>query len=232
MEILARDVGVQGAHGPLLRPTTLRVRAGQVALVAGEPGTGHTPLALTLAGRMAPSSGEVTVDGQRDDAALRRLVAVVDAPGVTAPEDALPLRTVVGEELSFAGKPAGRGAVRDWLAAHDAERHAGTRFDLVPPTVRTRLLTELAAERPDVRLLVLDCPDRHCDDPHTWWTVARQHANRDRAVVVLCTETSARLLDLPVARLGKQHQPAAFTVSNAAAGDPTATDRFVAEDEN
>ncbi|MGW0522652.1 ATP-binding cassette domain-containing protein [Crossiella sp. NPDC003009] len=214
MEILAREVGVNGAHGPLLRPTTLRVRAGQVALVAGEPGTGHTPLALMLAGRMAPSAGEVTVDGRRDDAALRKRVAVVDAPGVTEPEDALPLRTVVGEELSFAGQPAGRAAVRDWLRRHDAEQHASTRFDRIPPTVRTRLLTELAAERPEVRLLVLDCPDRHCDDPHTWWTVARAHATRDRAVVVLCTETSARLLDLPAARLGRQVQPPAFTVSN------------------
>ncbi|MBP2477923.1 ABC-type hemin transport system ATPase subunit [Crossiella equi] len=213
MEILARDVGVNGAHGPLLRPTSLSVKPGQVALVAGEPGSGHTPLALALAGRLKPTAGEVTVDGRADDAALRRLVAVVDAPGVTDPEDALPLKIVVGEELSYARKPARRAAVAEWLRTHDAQQYADTRVDLVPPTVRTRLLTELAAERPDVRVLVLDCPDRHCDDPHTWWSVARAHATRDRAVVVLCTETSVRLLDLPAARLGRQQQPPAFTIA-------------------
>ena len=48
-------------------------------------------------------------------AVLRRRVAVVDAPGITEPDDALPVQTVVGEELAIAGHKAGRKAVQEWL---------------------------------------------------------------------------------------------------------------------
>ncbi|AHH95983.1 hypothetical protein GCM10010174_51090 [Kutzneria viridogrisea] len=207
MEIHAQSVGVDGAHGPLLHPTSLRVREGELALVAGEPGTGHTAFALAVSGRMRPSVGTVHLDGAANDPALRRAVALVDAPEVSAPEDALTLATVVGEELAMAGQPAGRKAVSDWLLAHDARQHQRTRFESVPAELRTGLLIELAAQRPGVRVLTLVLPDRHGAGPHTWWSAACRQAERGLGVVVLCSETSARLLDVPAARLGVQEQP-------------------------
>ena len=212
MQIQAKAVGVTGPHGPLLRPTSLRVAPGQVALVTGEPGAGHTVLALTLAGRMRPHEGAVLLDGRTNAAGLRAGVAVVDAPGVTEPDGSLRLRDVIGEELAMAGLRAGRKAVRGWLAERDAEQHADARFETVPATTRTRLLVESAAARPGVGALVLDCPDRHTDDPHAWWALARRQAEEGMAVIALCTETSSRLLGIPAARLGCQEQPPALTV--------------------
>jgi hypothetical protein len=193
-------VGVEGAHGPLLRPTSLRVRSGEVAVVSGEPGDGHTALALALSGRMRPSSGAVLLDGRERPKELRRRVAVVDAPGVSAPDDALDLATVVGEELGYAGRPRGHRAVATWLAERDATRYLGQRVEAVPAELRTRLLVELAALRPGVDAIVLTCPDRHGGDPHDWWQLAVEQADAGRAVVALCINPAAAQLDLAVAR--------------------------------
>ena len=207
MEIHVQSVGIDGAHGPLLEPTSLRVRTGELALVAGEPGTGHTAFALALGGRMKPSVGQVLLDGKPDDAGLRRLVAIVDAPDVSSPEEALTLGTVMAEELAFAKQPASRKAVADWLLKHDAREHSGVRFESVPSEVRTRLLVEVARQRPGIEALVMVLPDRHGAGPQTWWTTASKAAEHGLAVVVLCSETSARLLDLPAGRLGDRELP-------------------------
>lgn len=205
MEILARGVSVDGPHGPLLRPTSLRIRTGELVLVAGQPGSGHTALALALAGQLRPDTGDVLLDGRPDRAGLRRRVAVVDAPQVTEPDDALKLSAVVAEELALAGAPAGRAAVGTWLAGRDAGQHAASRLRVVPADVRTRLLADLAAARPGVEVLVLDCPDRHTDDPAAWWDIAQTHAARGLAVVALSTGSAARHLDVTPASLGEEN---------------------------
>ena len=136
MEIHAQRVGVTGAHGPLLRPTTLRIGPGEFALVAGDPGDGHTALGLALSGRLRPSTGSVLLDGRDAAAELRAKVALVDAPEVNEPEAALTLRTVVGEELAMIGRRGGRKAVADWLVEHGADEHADSRFEHVPADLR------------------------------------------------------------------------------------------------
>ncbi|SHE97215.1 ATP-binding cassette domain-containing protein [Streptoalloteichus hindustanus] len=221
MEIQAQRVGVDGAQGTLLRPTSLAVRSGEVALVSGEPGQGHTALALALSGRMRPSSGTVLLNGKEDPRRLRRKVAVVDAPGVSAPEDALDLAFVVREEMGLGGHRASRRSVATWLAERDLSQYAHSRFDAVPPDVRIRLLVELAALRRGVRALVLDCPDRHGTDPLAWWSLARRQAEQGLAVVVLCAPPAAALLKVPSARLGQHEQPAPIAV-RAPEGDQPA----------
>jgi ABC-type hemin transport system ATPase subunit len=207
VEIHAQRVGVTGPHGPLLKPTTLRIRPGELVLVAGEPGTGHTALGLVLSGRMTPSTGTVHLDGTPNAKALRKQVALVDAPEVTEPEAALALSTVIGEELAMIGRRSGRKAVADWLAEREVDQYANARFEHVPPTVRCGLLLELAAARPGVRTLVLDCPDRYHGDPHDWWELARKQVTPERAVVALCSNTTAGVLGVPAARLGEHDQP-------------------------
>jgi ABC-type hemin transport system ATPase subunit len=215
VDIKAQQVGVDGPHGPLLRPTSLLIRPGELILVAGEPGSGHTALALALGGQLRPDTGVVLADGRADRSALRARVAVIDAPQVTEPDDGVPLAAVVAEELALAGAPANRRAVHHWLAEQNAAEHAAARFLHVPADVRTRLLTELAAARPGIEVLILDCPDRHIDDPHSWWELARRKVTARRAVVVLCTNTSVRLLDVPAARLGQGNQPAPLELATA-----------------
>ncbi|WP_372667093.1 ABC transporter ATP-binding protein [Amycolatopsis kentuckyensis] len=205
MQVRADRVSLEGHHGTLLPPTSLTVGEGDLAIVHGEPGVGVTAFGLALAGRLKPSTGTVHAEGA--DAGLTELVAVVDAPGVSEPDDALALRVVVGEELALAHRPAGKEDVAAWLAAHDAAPFAGTRFENLAPALRTRLLTELAAERKGVRLLVLDTPDRHTSDVGSWAGLAREQAGRGLAVVVLTATTPLSALPFPPALLGAVEQP-------------------------
>ncbi|SFI55985.1 ABC transporter ATP-binding protein [Amycolatopsis sacchari] len=202
MQVCAEQVTVAGPHGTVLPPTSLTVEEGGLEFVHGEPGTGVTAFGLALTGRLKPTTGLVTVDGKPDAARLRRVTAVVDAPGVSEPEDALPLRVVVGEELALGGRPAGKQDVTRWLAEHDAAGLADARFENLEPAVRTRLLTELAAARKDVRLLVLDTPDRHTSDVDSWAATARAHAERGLAVVVLTATTPLAALPATPIRIG------------------------------
>ncbi|ANY06439.1 ATP-binding cassette domain-containing protein [Pseudonocardia sp. HH130630-07] len=200
--IVADGVSVRGAHGPLLEPTSLHAPRGRVVVVAGPPGSGHTALALCLAGRMRPSTGRVTLDGGDTADRLRRAVAVVDTPGVSEPEPVLPLRTVVGEELAMAGRGTLPRSVVAWLDERGAGQWARTRFEDVPAPVRITLMTGLAASRPGTEVLVLTAPDRHGGTPAAWWQVACEQAGAGLAVVVTCAESTAALLGVPVVRLG------------------------------
>lgn len=135
--------------------------------------------------------------------AVARRVAVVDSPGVSEPEDALPLHVVVGEELALAGLPAGRAAITRWLTDHDAAAYANTRFERLDADLRTRLLTALAASRDGVRVLVLDRPDRHTSETGGWLRLAREHAERGLAVVVLTATAADAALPDDLVRIGR-----------------------------
>ncbi|WP_086851502.1 ABC transporter ATP-binding protein [Amycolatopsis kentuckyensis] len=206
MQVRADRVSLEGHHGTLLPPTSLTVGEGDLAIVHGEPGVGVTAFGLALAGRLKPTTGTVHAEGV--DAPLTELVAVVDAPRVSEPDDALPLRVVAGEELALAHRPAGKEDVARWLAEHDAAPFAGTRFENLAPALRTRLLAELAAERKGVRVLVLDTPDRHTSDVAGWAGLARELAERGLAVVVLTATTPLSALPFTPALVGAAEQPA------------------------
>jgi energy-coupling factor transporter ATP-binding protein EcfA2 len=207
VEIYADSVRVDGPDGPLLRETTLRVRSGEVVLVAGEPGMGHSALALVLAGRLDPTSGDVLLDDALNAEGLRAAVAAVDVPGVNEPDAGLVFSHVVAEELVLAGRSGRRSAVRKWLEAREAADYRRSEIGLLPPSARTRLLTDLAAARPGVQALVLACPDRHGGRPEFWWRTAHAFAAVGYAVVVLCLETSASLLGVEPLHLGRPELP-------------------------
>ncbi|SES20310.1 hypothetical protein [Actinokineospora terrae] len=202
MEVHADQVVVTGAHGRLLEPTSLRVRAGELVVVAGEPNAGHTAFGLALTGRITPSAGSVTPSGGE----LRAHAVLVDAPEVTAPEPNLRVADVIAEELALAGARKRKTATTALLDEHGLE--PGTRFEDVPGAARVALLTELAARRPGAELLVIDTPDRHSSNPADWLPTAMAHARDGRAVVVLCGTSTALRLPMIPARLGESDQPA------------------------
>lgn len=144
-----------------------------------------------------------TADPVTTPRAVARRVAVVDSPGVSEPEDALPLRVVVGEELALAGRPADRAAVTRWLTDHDAAAYANSRFERLDADLRTRLLTALAASREGVRVLVLDRPDRHTSETGGWLRIAREHAELGLAVVVLTATAADAALPDHLVRIGR-----------------------------
>lgn len=220
MELEATGISVRGPHAPMLNATSLQVADHQVALLAGYPGPGHVAASLGLSGHLKPDTGSVRFDGKADPALLRRRVAVVDTPGITEPDDALPVQTVVGEELAIAGRKAGRKAVLDWLTEHDAAEHAHKRFEHLPVAVRTRLLAELTVARPEVQAVVLTMPDRHGGDPHDWYALGRELAARGYGVIITCADASARLLDVKAAQLGETDQPDPVQIEPIAPVEP------------
>ncbi|WOF24394.1 hypothetical protein N8K70_06925 [Microbacterium betulae] len=181
MRLSARGV----SKGRVLPETTVHARSGAVTVVPVEGGRRPTVLGLVLSGRMTPDTGEVTRDGEPDARALRRSVALVDAPDVSAPADDLALPVVLREELMFAGVRGTRGAVRRMLADEGLVGHRSTPMGELPADVRVRVLAETAVRREGVEALVIVSPDRHGGDPRDWYAVARDGADRGLAVVVL-----------------------------------------------
>jgi hypothetical protein len=216
MELRAYAISVRGPHATMLNATSVSVGDHQLVLLAGYPGPGHVAAALSLSGRLRPDSGEVTLDGKTDGRVLRQRVAVVDAPGITEPDDALPVKSVVGEELAIAGKKAGGKAVQAWLQEHDWHEYADKRFEHLPIAVRTCLLAELTVARPDVKVVILTMPDRHGGDPHEWYALGKDLASRGYGVIITCADASARLLGVTAAQLGSIDQPEPVKVAPAA----------------
>ncbi|MEV6417141.1 hypothetical protein [Kribbella sp. NPDC051718] len=220
MELKAHAISVQGPHAPMLHATSISVSDHQLVLLTGYPGPGHVALALGLSGRLKPNGGDVQLDGDTSGRVLRQRVAVVDTPGITEPDDALPVRTVVGEELAIAGHKAGRKAVDAWLAEHDWAEFAERRFEHLPVGVRTEMLAELTVARPEVKFVILTMPDRLGGDPHEWYAVGRELASRGYGVVITCADASARLLGVEAAQLGSVSQPDPVQVEAVAPVDP------------
>lgn len=197
-ELEADGLLVQGAHVVMLRPTSLTLDAGQVRAVVGEPGHGHTALALALAGRLPYDAGAVTLDGDPTAGRRRAAVALVDVPGVSEPDGPIPLATVIHEELAFARQHRPRRVIRSWVGDLDPS----TRFEDVPPPHRVALLLQLAALRPGVRFLVLTLPERYGAEPIHWEPVAREIAASGPGVLVTVGPTTAAGLSVPSSPLG------------------------------
>lgn len=193
MRVRAHDV----SKGSALDATTVDAPSGEVTLVPIEGGQRPTLLGLILSGRMSPDAGEVTLDGEDDPRALRRRVALVDAPDASAPVDDLPLRAVVHEELVFAGLRRPRAATRRLLADEDLSDRATAPMKALSAGERVRVLARTAAAHPDVDALVIVSPDRHGGDIASWLDVARAWASRDFAVIVIA---SAATVDAAIDR--------------------------------
>lgn len=164
----AAGVWVSDSRRTLLEPTSVAVETGQVVVVYGDPGHRHTLISLALGGRLVPSGGELCIDADHEAGTRQRQVALVDVPGVSEPDDVVPLTTIVGEELAMAGKPASRSHVDQWLTGNELRRHRDDRIEDLPPGLRTLAMARLASLRPGVQFLVLALPERNGIDPEAW----------------------------------------------------------------
>ena len=170
---------------------------GAVTLVTAETEQRPTVLGLIASGRMRPDSGRVLVDGASDARALRRRVALVDAPGISEPEPNVTLAGVIAEELMFAGRRSDPLAVGRWLGERGLSDWAGTPITDVSPADRVRALCETAVLRRGVEALVIVAPDRHGGAPAAWWAIAQDFATRGYAVLAIAGEASHLALETP-----------------------------------
>lgn len=185
----------KGRRDEALPPTSLRFVSGRATLVIAETEQRPTVLGLIASGRMTPDAGGVTLDDVADRAAIRRRVALVDAPLVSEPAPDIATVGVVGEELMFAGRPSDPLAARRFLDAHGLRHLSRTPIADISPADRLRLLLELAVLRPGVDGIVLVSPDRHGGDPADWWRLAQEVAGRGLAVLVIAGHAAAELVD-------------------------------------
>ena len=189
--LCVQQLSVTGRRDHLLPATSLQAARGELLLVAGSRQDQRTALALTLSGRMKPSSGSIGWDGSPRIKVLRKAASVVDAPGVNEPEQHLSVRDLVTEDLALVPRRH-RGALRStpWLKLNDFEDVAGLWTEQLPARRRIELLTALALTNPDTGLLVVDSPDRHTGDAADWlpWLEYLAHdAGRPLAVVATVT---------------------------------------------
>ena len=189
MRVVLDAVG-KGRREHALPATSAVFESGVATLVAAETAQRPTVLGLIASGRMRPDTGGVTLDDRTDASALRRRVALVDAPEVSEPEPDVTLAGVAAEELMFAGRRSDPVAVRRWLDEHGLEDEASVPVSNVDPAGRVRALCELAVLRKGVEAIVLVSPDRHGGEPAAWWAVAEDFAARGYAVLVIAGQAS------------------------------------------
>ena len=98
--LTATGLGLMGGADWIFRDVDLTVAPGALAAVVGPAGSGRSSLLLTLAGRMQPTAGTLSVlghDRALDAAGVRDLTSVARAAGVIGPEPALTVRESVDE---------------------------------------------------------------------------------------------------------------------------------------
>lgn len=194
MRVAVHEVS-KGKKGHALPTTSLEIESGHARFVLAETELRPTVLGLIATGRMRPDTGEVTIDGTRNDRELRRRMALVDAPEVSDPHPGVALAAVVGEELMFAGLPATPLHARRWLEQIGFAELAAQPIGTVKPSVRVRVMAELAVLRDDVEGFVLVSPDRHGGRPEGWWRIASEFADRGFAVLVIVGGSAAAVIE-------------------------------------
>jgi len=198
MKVQLRGVS-KGKAQRALPHTSLSYATGEVTLAIAETEQRPTVLGLLATGRMRPDTGAITIDGREDPPALRRAVALVDAPEISEPEPNVTVAGVVAEELMFAGAPPTPFAARRWLDGLHLDDLASTPVGDVAPGRRVRILLELAAMRPNVAGIVLVAPDRHGGSPTVWWRLAHEFADRGLAMLVIAGVASRMVLGTAIA---------------------------------
>ncbi|MCO5993830.1 ATP-binding cassette domain-containing protein [Actinoallomurus rhizosphaericola] len=207
--VVARGLSLRGARGWVYRDVDLSLAEGGLAVVSGEAGSGRTSLLLTLAGRMRPTSGGVTVAGRSAPSAIQRVAAIGETEGVNELDDALTVAEHVFERrhLRAGILPRRRTRRRDEVAA--ALSPAGLDVDPDTPVgdlgPRDRHLLGAALalmDRP--LLLVLDDVDRGMRGDHQreMWTLLRALTEQAGVTIVAgCVDgaPAAGLADVEVA---------------------------------
>lgn len=186
-----RALGVRVRQGArdLLPTTSLTLHGGEVAVAVGPPGGGHTSLALALAGRLRLDAGRVEVDGDASPRVLQAAVALVDVPGVSEPDEMVPFRTILGEELAMAKHKPSAAAIDRWLGEYDLA--PGITTEAVPPKPRLEILGRMALLRPGTRYLVLTYPERLGLPVAQWLEIANDLAGAAPKPGVLVTASRA-----------------------------------------
>jgi hypothetical protein len=142
--ITAAGLGLDGEHGPLFSDVDLELTPGFHAIQMPGGPSQHT-LLLTLAGRLKPTHGTVTVMGATQPGAIRKYCAIAAFADIDELEETVTVQTVLAEQCRwlapwYAQVPIGAG--RDELA--------GVFGEMSPPSGKTYIV-----ELSDLELFLL-----------------------------------------------------------------------------
>lgn len=157
------DVDFRGHRAPLLENVSATVGEGSLREIPAPTADARTALALICSGRARPDNGTVLIRGAADTARLRRSTALIDSPGITAPEHHMRARDLISESLGLIPRRRGTRVptASRWISEHEATDIADQPVEALPSELRLWLMTELAFTDPQVELAVMDSPDRH-----------------------------------------------------------------------
>ncbi|MGV0741374.1 hypothetical protein [Mycolicibacterium sp. XJ870] len=142
--ITATGLGVDGEHGPLFENVDLELTPGFHA-VQMPGGWGQTALLLTLAGRLKPNYGTVTVNGDTQPREIRGHCSIAAFADIDELEESVTVETVLAEQRRWLAPwyrrvpaDAGDAALSDVFG------------DIPPPSARTYI-----SELSDLELFLL-----------------------------------------------------------------------------
>ncbi len=142
--ISASGLGVDGEHGPLFSDIDLALTSGFHAIqMPGGPG--QTALLLTLAGRLKPTHGTVTVLGDTQPRAIRQHCAIAAFADIDDLEESVTVQTVLAEQ---------RGWLAPWYARvpdESGQAELAEVFGEMSPPPATSYIVELS----DLELFLL-----------------------------------------------------------------------------
>lgn len=138
--VVARGLSVTGPWGPVFGPLDLDVATGGLTALVGPAGSGRTALLMTLAGRMKPSCGSVSVFGHRRARDVFGVSALAGIEELDSVFESVTVRDLITEQLRW-DAPWHRLIRR----AGEAERDQVCRgvFGELPPPRLTEYVEEL-----------------------------------------------------------------------------------------
>jgi hypothetical protein len=139
--VTARGIRMTGPWGPVYGPLDLDVDAGGVTVLVCPAGTGRTALMMTLAGRMRPVAGELTVLGQTNAKRIFALSALAGIDELDPIDESVTVRDVITEQLRW-DSPWYRLVRR--ADEDDLRRMCGPVFGQVPLPPLTEYVEELS----------------------------------------------------------------------------------------
>ncbi|MGV9800122.1 ATP-binding cassette domain-containing protein [Mycobacterium sp. NPDC003449] len=96
--ITARGITMRGPWGPVYGPIDLDIAEGGVTVLRAPSGTGRTALLMTLAGRMRPAGGSLTVFGRDRAARIFRVAALAGIEELDTVAESVTVRDLVTEQ--------------------------------------------------------------------------------------------------------------------------------------
>lgn len=156
--VTARNLGLRNARIVAYTGVDFTITPGEVTALCGENGTGKSEILLTIAGRMASTSGTLVVDGfnlPKQRAKVRRIAGLGFFDGLNDVQPALSVQTITAAELELCGRKSNRKVTLEYLRTWGFEEFAKQKAENLSAEERVRFGIILGmVDAP--RILVID----------------------------------------------------------------------------